>query len=708
LLFVIKKNCSVLRNLVEWIEWASNAIDEKGRKYVSNVPLLLIDDEADHGSINTKEIILDENGNPDPELNPTVINGYIRQVLHSFDQSAYVGYTATPFANIFIHEMAKTKKQGEDLFPRSFITVLPAPSNYYGPLQVFGISGDENFEKVDGLPIIRTLKDHAMTIKPNETRGWMPPKHKGSHKPVYSGESKIPYSLHNAILSFILSCAARLARGQKEKHNSMLVHVTKFIDVQMHVYDQVVSELVTIQNKLRRGEGNISDTLINEFEVLWHEDFEITTKYINLAECKELSWQEVRPFLYEVAPIIKVMRISGKSTDILDYIEYKNVGLNVIAIGGDKLSRGLTLEGLTVSYFLRASKMYDTLMQMGRWFGYRPGYIDLCRLYTSPDIMDWFKHITMANEELRKEFDFMCVLKQSPRNFGLKVRSHPSLLVTSKLKMRTGTPIELSYSGDISETISFYRNEDRISSNFKATVNLINRIEESGISAEYSPERERPNGSKKTWRGSYCWTGVPADYIERFLYEYKTHPDAHRVNCALLSEYIEKQIPQGNLVEWTVLVTGGEGTDSEAFPFGNIKLVKRSWHPPVNENEIVSGDKYSIRRLVSNVDETIDIDSEPYEKALLTTIESWTLDPGRSKRKTPPDEPSGVSIRNVRNSSRGLLILYPLDPDQKSVKSKEGLPIVGFAVSFPHIKNDKKVSYIVNNIYYEQEYGREE
>src|ERR1700730_15385557 len=122
-------------------------------------------------------------------------------------------------------------------------------------------------------------------------------------------------------------------------------------------------------------------------------------------------------------------RSMARPKDALDYAEHKGADLKVIAIGGDTLPRGLTLEGMAVSYFLRASRMYDTLMQMGRWFGYRPGYLDLCRLYTTAELCDWFGHITEASEELRRDFDLMAQSGSTPIEYGLRVQSHPSLLV---------------------------------------------------------------------------------------------------------------------------------------------------------------------------------------------------------------------------------------------------------------------------------------
>ncbi len=176
------------------------------------------------------------------------------------------------------------------------------------------------------------------------------------------------------------------------------------------------------------------------------------TLTIHLCHGRALS-----PLLGQVVSSIEVRQINGSARDILDYELNRETGLNVIAIGGDKLSRGLTLEGLTVSYFLRASRMYDTLMQMGRWFGYRPGYLDLCRLYTTPELNEWFQHITEANEELRQEFDHMAAVGGTPRDYGLKVMSHPALMITSRVKLRTGIELQLSFAGSISETVVFHR-----------------------------------------------------------------------------------------------------------------------------------------------------------------------------------------------------------------------------------------------------------
>lgn len=705
LLFVVKKNGSVLRNLLEWVEWAANSIDENGRRMVSGVPLLLIDDECDWGSIDTREIPLAENGEPDLEHIPTVINQRVRKLLYSFDQSAYIGYTATPFANIFIHEKARTIEHGEDLFPRSFIMALPAPSNYVGPAQLFGLDEDLDPEAGMrlGLPVIRVVADHAVTGDPHETNGWVPPKHNRTHIPLYEGHDTVPPSLRRAILSFILVCAARMARKHENVYNSMLIHVTRFVDIQSRVHTQVQTELLNIENRIKRGEGEAPSPVTGELHDLWEQDFIPTTRSIDDPDCPPLPWDEIEKQLPRAVSSVHVKLINGSAGDALDYFDHRDTGLNVIAIGGDKLSRGLTLEGLSVSYFLRSSRMYDTLMQMGRWFGYRPGYVDLCRLYTTEDIVDWFQHITIANEELRREFDRMVAVGGTPRDYGHRVRSHPQLLVTSQVKMRNGIPVELSFSNDISETVVFYRDADTLQRNYLATGKFIERIGTNAV--ERDPRRERPRGKAHSWKGSFCWSQVSPDLVRQFLTDYTTHPKARKVNCSLLAEYIENQNRNGDLVDWTVLLLGGEGSEYTGFPVGKIKLVKRAWHPNVPKDRHSSMDRFVIRRLVSGRDEAIDINERDYEQALQQTRDAWTLDRGRSRRQTPPDEPEGIDIRRIRPKSRGLLLIYPLDPEGKSEGGSAGPPIVGFAISFPGNSNDRKVTYIVNNIYYEQEYG---
>lgn len=701
LLFVLKKNGRVLNNLLEWVEWATTNTDENGRKSVNAVPLLLIDDEADWGSIDTKDDVIGEDGSPDLDHSPSVLNSRIRKLLFSFEQSAYVGYTATPFANIFIHDQGKTNDLGEDLFPRSFITNLPIPSNYLGPARFFGISEDEEDEALEELPLYREVDDYADTDELNEGNGWMPPVHNSSHTPLVNGISRIPDSLREAILSFILVCAARRARGQTEVHNSMLIHVTKFVNVQEKVYDQVYAELHDIQNRIKWENGNSEAGIISTLNDLWISDFVPTTSDMGGIEERYMEWPLIKENLIQAATSIVIKQINGSSRDVLDYYQNSGGGLNVIVIGGDKLSRGLTLEGLSVSYFLRASKMYDTLMQMGRWFGYHPGYIDLCRLFTTHEIKNWLYEISKASEQLRREFDYMVSIGATPIDYGLKVQTIAQLLITSRVKMRHGKPIQISFSGDISETITFYKDLEKNKQNLKALDNLFERMTLDNIRPETDPHRNRLEGRSQNWKGGYCWSGVPAKHIKQFLNEYNSHFSNYKVDCKLMGAYIEKQNEDDDLTDWTVLLpSGGSNEEIDVKNVGKVQLVNRSWNPTM---EISKSEHLFIKRLVSPRDETIDLTDEEYKNALERTIAGWEMNKEKSRRKKPPKEPSGISIRNTRSKTKGLLLIYLLSPPEYMGFDKT--PVASFAMSFPGNAHARTVSYIVNNVYYKQEMG---
>ena len=320
----------------------------------------------------------------------------------------YVGYTATPFANIFIHHEKKTNEEGLDLFPKDYIIDLPISSNHSGLEKIF------NIEKVDGDVVedreiednyfFNIVKDNSLFHEdPDCAEGWMPPRHNRYHVPKYDyandKEVSIPPSLKEAIISFILTSACRNYRGYVEDGKSMLIHVSKFQDVQDIVYKQVVDYMDALRARIEANHYLHDDT-ISKLEKIWHKNFYI---HKDKTEEKMPTWKDLLDHKHSLKFVIKeicrnIKVLNGKSDDTLDYDNFVNenkFGLHTIVIGGDKLSRGITLEGLSVSYFLRSAKMpmYDTLMQMGRWFGYRMGYEDLCRLYTTDNVIRWFFHI---------------------------------------------------------------------------------------------------------------------------------------------------------------------------------------------------------------------------------------------------------------------------------------------------------------------------
>ena len=658
----------------------------------------MIDDEADHASVDTGEQVVDENGRPDEDHQPTAINRLVRRILHSFAQSAYVGYTATPFANIFIHERGSTRQEGPDLFPAAFIVNLATPSDYVGSARIFG---DRDGDATT-LDLVRTIDDYSGV----DGDGWMPVRHKNGHAPRYLGEDRLPPSLEEAIDAFVLACATRRARGQTGLHSSMLIHVTRYTSVQYEVHRQVDSRVRLLRQRLTRRIG--AEQTIANLKSLWERDFEsVTRRAVELDPGSPLPaggrrWDAIEPLLPDVVSDIVVKTINGTAKDALDYTEHDTTGLSVIAIGGDKLSRGLTLEGLCVSYFLRASRMYDTLMQMGRWFGYRPGYVDLCRLYTTADLTEWFGHITDAADELREEFDQMAARGATPRDYGLKVQSHPVLMVTSRLKMRTARSLMLSFSGTLGETVALYRTRPELERNLTASREFVAVLGH----PEVDPQRQR-EGQSARWKG-FVWNNIPASHVLDFLSEYKTHPNAHRVNSALLSEFIRKMLPHGELTRWTVvLIGGGIGERLSLRDDITVAMLKRTVKGVPLDN------RYSIGRLMSPRDEAIDLDDAEWNAALHRSI-----DRADREGKTPPNAPSGPDVRHVRGfgapdvpgrQDRGLLFLYMLDPRLADAGFPDDTPAVAaVAVSFPDSNRGEKVEYKVNNVLWEQwgqEYG---
>lgn len=394
MIFVTKKNKAILERLAEWI-------NKQGETGGYDLPLLLIDDEADNASINTAK---------DPKRT-TAINGIIRQILSRFPRSAYVGYTATPFANIFIDPETTEEMEHDDLFPGNFIKALDPPTNYSGSHRIFRESGDLR----DGM--VRIISDY---------RTLLPLTHKSNDV-----IRDLPLSLRHAIRVFCIVRAVRVLQDKGHAHCSMMINVSRFNSIQEQVLGLVYAYLNEIKDAVAVNAAlpleDINDEVMADLKASFEEEFSKSG----------LEWTDILVALNEGVQSIQVRTVNMKGGK-LDYSQHKAVGLHVIAIGGLALSRGLTLEGLTVSYLLRNATASDTLMQMARWFGYRPGYEEYCRLYLPQMSFDHYEFVDEATEELRNEIKRMQAARRTPRDFGLKVRqSSLAIRVTAANKMRT-------------------------------------------------------------------------------------------------------------------------------------------------------------------------------------------------------------------------------------------------------------------------------
>lgn len=686
---VVKKHKTILENVIEWTTREKIKDPISGRELVLQQPLLVIDDEADNASVNTKDIEreYDDDGELSTEGDPTAINGLIRELLNGFQQRAYVGYTATPFANIFIFDDEEHKTYGKDLFPESFIERLPPPSNYVGPARVFGLPAAESPDGVarEPLPISRVVKDAgAFIIYPKSPSSPLGP---------------TPPSLRQAMLSFVLTCAVRLARGEDTEHNSMLVHVTRFVAVQQLVTELMREELEALVLRLRHGDGDRDDTAIDELRERWENDFLPTMHAMQPPDRgKLLEWEDVEPHLYAGAARIQVRSINGGSQDALTYKDHRDTGLSVIAVGGNKLSRGLTLEGLTISYYLRTSKMYDTLLQMGRWFGYRDGYLDLCRLYTSQELLDWYRDITIANEELGREFDAMAEQQLTPKDFGLRVRSHPEgLLITAPTKMRNAREMRLSFAGTCPMSTAFDRSLEQQTANADHVERWLRMQTASGRHTGKHPRRS-----------AQLWSGVPGSEVSRFLEQFQSSEAARRVNGGLLSRYIHVCLADNELTTWTVALPSREDFETGPKALGFADLMIGPLERRARETRGDNPKAFSVSSILNPPDEGLDLSKGQLDHAHGDALRRFDAGKLKSDSGKPPANPDGIGMRHARDPRKGLLILYPIIA--RTGESEDDVydsqrPLFGLAVSFPRTRVVREISYKVNNVFWQMELG---
>jgi hypothetical protein len=665
-LFVVKKNASNLQNLNRWIA----RLPEESRE----APLLLIDDEADQASVDTRDQPFLPDGTFEQDYDPTPINGEIRKLLNAFRRSAYVGYTATPFANILMHDQRTAQAYGADLFPSTFILSLTPPDDYFGPVAVFGTNdeGDQG-----GLPLVRHVDQSG--------ENWIPDTHDKTLRPQFEGQDRIPPSLERAIDAFLLSCAARSARRQVRVHNSMLVHVSRFVDVHDVVHRQVFQYLETKRALISGGDKPTLDGL----RQLWEADFEPTTVAILRTvfgrQTESLSWNAVNARLPDSCDKIRVIVANGRSKTGLDYDAYTD-GLSVIAIGGDKLSRGLTLEGLMVSYFLRISRQYDSLLQMGRWFGFRRGFADLCRLYTTPDMEDWFQHIATANKDLRSQLAHMQVMLATPEEYGLRVAGHSIMSVTAANKQRYAAQYQVGYAGEGKIQTVLFRDLATLEQNALITDAFLESLGQ-GIS---DPRRPATGGIAN----GELWSRVAGRSVADFLRNLTFPPENYEIQGDRLAEYIEDRLRSGELTEWTIFLATGDQKEVE-LAGRTIKSVKRT-----PRDDRLLKDRFIVRSILNPPDEAIDLSEDEFAEALRQTNDE-RIRSGAAQT----NRPSGPSIREVRGRrpQNGLLLIYPINPENAQVDTNK--PLIGVVVSFPQSETALRQLYFQNIVKQREQSG---
>lgn len=661
-LLVMKKNKSALENLINYLKSQVPKGAERLR-----IPLLLVDDEADNASVNA--------GKDD---NPRTINRLIRELLDTFQQATYVAYTATPFANVFINP----DPEALDLFPRNFVYSLNAPTSYIGASSIFLDGGGNEGQLVD--------IDDASNI--------FPAKHKKDLE-----VHEMPRSLEDAIGVFLLSCAIRDLRGEPLKHRSMLVNVSRFTDVQRRLAEVVKNYLFDLVENIKQYMAADDIWMRHPKLSRLHELFEV-----HYRECAT-DWDDVRWNLYESTASVKVLTINQQTgqDERLNFRAYKGneKGRRVIAIGGMTLSRGLTLEGLCVSYFLRDSRAYDTLLQMGRWFGYRPRYSDLCRIWMTVEAQDWFSRIAEVVVELRGDIKRMHANRLKPSQFGIRVKSHPgALMVTAANKMRNASEVDvnLSFSLQATETPFLPKSTEANRANAATASRFLGAL---GVA-------ERLGGVRDDEGGRLFWRRVPAGKVAEFLGQMEISP----MNPAFLPDQKTGERPlvafiRDNRLEklayWDVCVPQGSGDfadEMKALGPGGKLIGIRMRRRRFEKLSVPSLPylKVNKQRVGEIADEKVDLTPEQIEKAESDWLAASHVPGG----KTVP----GRAYRFMR--PRPLLTIHAIQPIGADSDSKRFLDpasiepklLVAVSLIFPEYEqaDAASVPYRLNKVYLQQ------
>lgn len=783
---VCKKNVSVLKNLIIWLH---NSLEEGKKKH--NIPMLIIDDEADNASLN--------NMGAKGRNYASKTNGHIRAILELFHIKSYIGYTATPFANIlqdrneypendweikykFKGEITeKHLKRVDNIFPDDYIELLNPPSNYVGAKQIFETitpidnqAGDnekiplvapavnddiENFPtrlyqnddgEILGVKNIRSKTEwdekfgfegylNFNTYNDYKRDTWAARKEDDFPK-------ELPESLRTAIKCYIIALTIRETRiesmynsGLYQPHNTMLVHVSRFTFWQNTTKKLIDDYIYEIVSKINNEKPNSSSSIYAEFKKLWYSPFGFSHIVENIKSylpkgyedefMKPLVFDSLIPVFIDAVKGLEVKAINSLTKDSLEYP--KNSPKKYIAIGGNRLSRGFTLEGLTINYFIRATNYSDALLQMGRWFGYRLGYLDCCKIFTTQDSLNKFNDTTLCIEELEAEFVKMEEQGKTPQNFVLRVKKHPSALkITRPSILKNAKEVKWSYQDSLVMTTQIKvdkKNIVNIWNNFKSNIAL--KFDQINLKKDII--------SFKT-------------NAEEVIDILKNQPNNFNdKEPEYLTKFIELCNEKGFLNNWTVAlkISGSSKPGlskktvglSDDLDLSNIELAKRSG--PKSENDIglfknkklFRASSKSANIISANEDMSIllsDVQKNQARKNFyeFKAIEYQRKDKSLTKEEAEKKAQTHKTIperyyREKMSENEGLLMIYLFDSNyafnQKFTNNKDpkknkelkrefkdflvdnkltslidNTPLVGYAIEFPPIENEIGGTYL--------------
>jgi hypothetical protein len=611
-LIVAKKLVPILRRLNQWV------CDLQGQ--LGDIPVLLIDDEADQASINTKgnrkDPSLDESaGTADGD--PSLTNALIRDTLQRIPRATYIAYTATPFANILIDPNAVDITVGEDLFPKDFVIQLPRPEGYTGTEELFGAASCER-------NVMRSVAD-------SDVRALKSKRRKKNKPLIVESEQSLPQSLRNAILAFTAAGAIRILRNQVGRPNTMLIHVSQVQADQIRIGDAIRQQIKGWRDHERVVPGSLRAMLGSALD-----DF------------RDVVMPASRDSVLDEAVVnlsrIEVSVLNSSTGEELEYEEKPDRQL--IVVGGNRLSRGLTLEGLTVAYFLRTTSMADSLLQMARWYGFRAGYEDLIRIWTTEGIAQWFVELALVEESLRDSINAMNKAGRRPDEMAIRMRAHSDLMLTSKVKSKMIETSTRSWSGENPQTILFpLRNASILNHNFALTAALL---------TAQPPTQDAYGG----YLSHDILAPVICDYLRSFVF----HEDTLAFRGDLIADWISERSMVGELTTWTIFVAS----------------------PERDRKVLLGGRSYGLVRRSLTATESIGILTDPRHEGV-------DLHGGPDAYQMGGNY-NAKAMRQSRPSSRGLLLIYPLDPEPLHTGVRA---VIGIALSLP-TTSDESTRYVVN------------
>lgn len=687
---VVKKNKSILESVIKQLQSALKDFDSSS--------ILIIDDEADNASISTAP----------PGKDPTTINKCIRTIFNKFPIASYVGFTATPFANIFINP-EDIDDDFLDLFPADFIVQLHAPGNYFGGYKVF--------PREDSGVLPRPLR-----LISEEENNFLPVIHKKDVAyPALAG------SVKEAILSFLINCVVRTARGHGTKHRSMMINISRFNNVQDLIYDRVDEYVKRLANVIEQTAClPLEQFVMNAdmkalYELYTSDEFykPVREGYYDSEEdltYDAVPWETIQSGLYSEIKQLEIVTVNSRNGKMsshkdglkqrFDYGNYEKTGARVIAIGGLVLSRGLTLEGLMVSYYSRNAGAYDTLLQMCRWFGYRPKYQDLCRVYMTQINIDSFSAVLAAVDNLKAQFAEMETQKKSPKDFGLMVRESPdsletTLLVTARNKMRSTEQIvcQLNYGGIYADTSKLLKTPAQNAENYAAFQELFG-----SLSFDYCGNR-------------YMARGVWKQQIAEFISKLKVHYVNKRFDIQGLSEYIADS---DVFTQWDVVIATGDSTKYRMFMgVEGLRATTRSFHTAGASDKFIRIGGSNNRVLDPGI-----LDSGLTHLTKEKRAEILIQKNIARKAAGKPEQKELTATDYLKEREHPILVIYPIElkteVSDNEVKARFGsvseesravieaekaalykevcsnIPLMAFAVAFPAKESPKKFTYRAN------------